>query len=88
MGWRLIRRGVLVISAIVAQQEHRYPTVTVPSGFRRSASRSAVTVALQDRQSSRVVMAFESVRLERLAAELVLGHGPALDVYRSSGSHS
>ncbi len=59
----------LVISA---QQEHRYHSVTVPSGFRRSASRSAVTLALQDRQSSCVVVAFERACVERLAAELAL----------------
>ncbi len=103
-----------MIVAILAQQEHKYQAVTVPAGFRLSASRSAVTVALQDRQSGvdfpgrsahphaqisdragsngisrsrwRVVMALERVRLEGLEAELVPGHGPALDVYRFPGS--
>ncbi len=70
---------VLVILAILGQQEHRYQAVTVPSGFRRSASRSAVNVASQNRQSRRVVMAFERARIERLQHSLVL-HGPALDV--------
>ena len=63
--------GVRVMVVIPAQREHRNQAVTVPSGFRRSASRSAVTVTLQDRQSHRVVMVCALARVERRAAELV-----------------
>ena len=52
----LISRGVLVILVISAHREHRYQAVTVLSGFRRPAMRSAVTVASQEGQSPSVVM--------------------------------